>query len=120
MEDYNIDKGTVTITIDKFRDLVFDSTCLHCLQRHGVGHWEGYDKAMNAFFNNHDFSFDELTVTALAIMQDEERDDYELMVASEWLHYLPLCRKMEAAEWAAIMRDLEDQLKAIIDEKEND
>ena len=119
MEDYNIDKGTVTITIDKFRDLVFDSTCLHCLQRHGVGHWEGYDTAMNAFFNHRDFSFDELTVTALAIMQDEERDDYELMVASEWLHYLPLCRKMEAAEWAAIMRDVETQLKAII-KKEND
>lgn len=119
MEDYNIDKGTVTITIEKFRDLVFNSTYLHYLQCYGVSHWEGNNEAINAFINKHDFSFDELTVAALAIMQDEESGDYELMVASEWLHYLPLCRKMEAAEWSAIMRDLEDQLKAII-EKEND
>lgn len=119
MEDYNIDKGTVTITIDKFRDLVFDATRFRYLQRWGVDCWEGYDEAMSEFVSDRDYSMDELTAAALGMMQDEERDDYELMVASEWLHYLPLCHKMKAAEWAAIMRDLEDQLKAII-EKEND
>ena len=119
MEDYNIDKGTVTITIDEFRDLVADATRFRYLWRYGVDNWDGYEEAMSEFTGDREYSFDELTAAALGMMQDEERDDYELMVASEWLHYLPLSHKMKAGEWAAIMRDLEDQLKAII-RKEND
>jgi len=118
MKSYNIVDGTVTLTIPEFLDLVRNATRFRYLERYGVDCWEGYDEAMSEMSGPHDYSLDELTAAALAMMLDEERSDYELMVASEWLRYLPLCHKMKVAEWAAIMRDLEVQLKAII-EKEN-
>lgn len=90
MYDYDIPERTVTLTFDEYRDLV---TRTH--------------SAADA-----DLSFNDLDVFAFTLMEDEDRSDYELSVAMEWLHYR--CKPIEkVGEWCAIMRDLEYQLKRI-------
>lgn len=113
MIDYNLTQNTVTISIDEFRDFVYDSQRLNYLERAGVSGWEGYEHAMEEFDNDRDYSLYELTVLAFNIANDEDANDYELGVAYQWLQHMKQRYKMSVGDWCAIMPDLEEQLKAI-------
>ena len=114
MTNYNISEGTVTISIDEYRDLITLASKHFHLQQYGLADWDWYEDAMREYLRSDEYTMDELNAGALGIMQDENAPDYNLYVASEWLHYVLRQDEMKDAEWCAIMRDLEKQLIPLI------
>ena len=106
MVDYNLEKQTVTLTIDEFADLVANSTAAHLQQAHPR---QGMAGARDG-----KLTIPELEVFALRLMEDENESDYNLYIASAWLHHHIALREADnIAEWVAVARDLEQQLQLI-------
>lgn len=114
MKQYNIEAGTVTLSINDYCDLVADQGLLRTLYRNHLTQWDNYSAALIKYHTGFDLSFNELNGFALRLMRDMDADDYTLTVASEWLrHQLAFEGTKNFGEWVAISRDLEQQLKEI-------
>lgn len=45
------DETTVTITIERYKELLVAESKLQCLEACGVDNWDGYDESMQLFWN---------------------------------------------------------------------
>lgn len=113
MRTYDIPEGTVTLTINEYADLVYDSAKLEALISWGVSEWDGYEPCMRDFCEHLSHTMLEHDIIAFRIMNDEEASDYACSVAYEWLQMR--CKPIpdKVGEWCAIMRDLEFQLERL-------
>ena len=110
MYSYDTSEKTVTLTINEYADLVYDSAKLAALDSWGVSDWSGYEPCMRDFSEKSSHTMDEHDIIAFSIMNDKDASDYACSVAYEWLQMRCKPIPNKVGEWCAIMRDLEFQL----------
>ena len=115
MLSYDPTAETVTLSLREYHDLVCDATFYRYLINGGVDNWDGYEIALRDYFKRTAPMTDwEADLCALELMCDEERNDYELSVAYEWLQ--ARCKPNLAS--LERLAELRDELRAIEDKME--
>lgn len=116
MHSYDPTAETVTLSLREYHDLVCDATFYRYLVYGDVCRWDGYGAALKNYFKRTAPMTDwEADLCALELMCDEERSDYELSVAYEWLQARckpGLASPERLAELRDELRTIEDKMEA--------